>query len=170
MMSLNIMIAGCAKEERDDVGSSVKKAFVDRPTEEKWNVSLVKIANQWSVEIDGPDPQYKGLSLVTPPEDLTGALRRALKSAGAGAGGNGSSAASSNGDGASAAPGPEGERKDRHSCEGCSAAFEVVYQAARGEAEEMCPVACPQCWHVNHVPIAAGAGTNGDYRAQAVAG
>jgi hypothetical protein len=165
MMSLNIMIAGCAKEEKDGVGSSVKNAFADRPQEEKWNVSLVKIANQWSVEIDGPDPRYKGLSLVTPPEDLTGALRRALTSASAGA--KGSSAPSAN-NGAGAAA--EGERKDRHSCEGCSADFEVIYQAAQGEIEELCPVACPQCWHVNHVPIAAGAGTNGDYRAQAVAG
>lgn len=165
-MSLNIMIAGCAKEERDDAGSSVKQAFADRPQDEKWNVSLVKIANQWSVEVDGPDPRYKGLSLVTPREDLTGAIRRALKAASAGS--NDASAPPSNGGvGAALA---EGERKDRHSCEGCSASFEVVYQATKGEAEEMCPVACPQCWHVNHVPIAAGAGTNGDYRAQAVAG
>ncbi len=161
-MSLNIMIAGCAKEEKEDVGSSVKSAFAERPKDEKWNVSLVKIANQWSVEIDGPDPQYKGLSLVTPPEDLTGALRRALKAASVG--GNGSSSPSP-----TAPAAVEGERRVRHSCEGCSAPFEVVYQAAAGEAEEMCPVACPQCWHVNHVPIAAGAGTNGDYRAQALA-
>lgn len=166
MMSLNIMIAGCAKDEKESIGSSVKRAFSERPREEHWNVSLVKIANQWSVEIDGPDPQYKGLSLVTPPEDLTGALRRALK--GAKAGTNGSSPSSS-GNGGGAGP-AEGERKDRHSCEGCSATFDVVYQAAPGEREEMCPVACPQCWHVNHVPIAAGAGATGDYRALAVAG
>jgi hypothetical protein len=163
-MSLNIMIAGCAKEEKDGVGSSVKQAFAERPKDERWNVSLVKIANRWSVEIDGPEPRYKGLSLVSPPEDLTGALRRAIKAASAGFGASPSSPGT-----VGAGPQAEGERKDRHSCEGCSGAFEVVYVAADGEAKENYPVACPQCWHVNHVPIASGAGANGDYRAQAVA-
>jgi hypothetical protein len=160
-MSLNIMIAGCAKDEKDGVSSSMKKAFSDRPGEEAWSVSLVKIANQWSIEIDGPEPKYKGLSLVAPVEDLTGAVRRAIANAAVPA--PAEAAPSSNGNGT-----PSGEKKDRYNCEGCSATFEVVYVAAAGEREDMCPVACPQCWHVNHVPIAEGAGATGDYRARAV--
>lgn len=160
-MSLNIMIAGCAREEKDGISSSVKEAFSDRAREEAWSVSLVKIANQWSIEINGPEPPYKGLSLVAPDEDLTGALRRAIKNAATAP--PAEAAPPSNGNGVSS-----GEKKDRYSCEGCSGTFEVIFVAAPGEREDMCPVACPQCWHVNHVPIAEGAGATGDYRAQAV--
>ncbi len=158
-MSLKIMIAGCAKEEKDEVGSSVKKAFADRPKDEPWSVSVVKIAGQWSVEINGPEARYKGLSLVAPLGDLAGSLRQAISGAG------------NHGAAPSAAPAgaglPGDEKKDRYDCEGCSAAFEVIYSAAPGERQEVCPVACPHCWHVNHVPIAEGAGATGDYRAQA---
>jgi hypothetical protein len=154
-MSLKIMIAGCAKDEKDAVGSSVRKAFADRPADEPWSVSLVKVANQWSVEINGPEARYKGLSLVAPLGDLTGSLRAAILGA----------------DNHSAAPNggsPAGdEKKDRYDCEGCSAPFEVIYNSSPGERQELCPVACPQCWHVNHVPIAEGAGATGDYRARA---
>jgi hypothetical protein len=79
-MSLKIMIAGCAKEEKDAVGSSVKKAFTDRPADEPWSVSVVKIASQWSVEINGPEAR-QGLSLVAPLGDLTGSLRKAISGA-----------------------------------------------------------------------------------------
>ena len=155
-MSLKIMIAGCAKEEKDEIGSSVKKAFADRPKDEPWSVSVVKIANQFSVEINGPDARTRGLSLVAPLGNLTGSLREAITG-----GGNRTASPAS-------APTPSGsEKKDRHDCEGCSAPFEVIYSAAPGEPQEVCPVACPQCWHVNHVPIAEGAGATGDYRAQA---
>jgi hypothetical protein len=160
-MSLKIMIAGCAKEEKDQVGSSVKKAFADRPADEPWSVSVVKIANQWSVEINGPEARYKGLSLVAPLGDLTGSLRKAVSGAG-----NRSAAPAAAPNGGGGGP-MGGEKKDRYDCEGCSAPFEVIYNTAPGEPQEVCPVACPQCWHVNHVPIAEGAGATGDYRAQA---
>ena len=156
-MSLKILIAGCAKEEKDAVGSSVKKAFADRPGDEKWSVSVVKVANQWSVEIDGPEARFKGLSLVAPLGDLTGSLRSAI----AGAGSHSQPQSLSPAHGAGGA-----EKVDRYDCEGCSAPFEVIYASAPGERQEVCPVACPQCWHVNHVPIAEGAGATGDYRAQ----
>jgi len=117
---------------------------------------VVKIASQWSVEINGPEARYRGLSLVAPLGDLTGSLRKAISSA------------SNHSKPAAAAPSGGGdEKKDRYDCEGCSAPFEVIYSAAPGERQEVCPVACPQCWHVNHVPIAEGAGATGDYRAQA---
>jgi hypothetical protein len=157
-MSLKILIAGCAKEEKDEVGSSVRKAFADRPKDEPWSVSVVKIANQFSVEINGPDARTRGLSIVAPLGNLMGSLREAIQSGG------------SRATAPTAAPigsGSGSEQKDRHDCEGCSAPFEVIYTAAPGERQEVCPVACPQCWHVNHVPIAEGAGATGDYRAQA---
>ncbi len=157
-MSVKIMIAGCAKEEKDAVGSSVKKAFADRPADEPWSVSLVKVANQWSVEINGPEARYRGLSLVAPLGDLTGSLRSAIANAGK---------PSPAGAAATAPNGAGAEKVDRYDCEGCSAPFEVVYSSAPGERQDICPVACPQCWHVNHVPIAEGAGATGDYRAQA---
>ncbi len=156
-MSLKIMIAGCAKEEKDAVGSSVKKAFTDRPQDEPWSVSVVKVANQWSVEINGPEARYKGLSIVAPLGDLTGSLKNAIASAGKHSPKPAAATPNGNGD----------EKKDRHDCEGCSAPFEVIYTSLPGERQEVCPVACPQCWHVNHVPIAEGAGATGDYRAQA---
>ncbi|HJS73111.1 MAG TPA: hypothetical protein VJ921_02405, partial [Vicinamibacteria bacterium] len=102
------------------------------------------------------DARTKGLSLVAPLGNLTGSLREAIT----GGGNRGTSPA--------IAPAASGsEQKDRHDCEGCSAPFEVIYSSAPGERQEVCPVACPQCWHVNHVPIAEGAGATGDYRAQA---
>ena len=157
-MPQNIMIAGCAKDERDRVESSVRAAFGDRPDAEDWTVSLVFVANQWSIDIDGPEPHYKGLTLQVPADDLTGGLQRALGEAR-------TSPAPANGDAAVA--GQAGQRRERHECEECGAAFEVIFEAAAGEPEELCPVACPACWHVNKVPIAEGAGATGDYRAEA---
>jgi hypothetical protein len=157
-MSLKIMIAGCAKEEKDQVGSSVKKAFADRPKDEPWNVSVVKIANQFSVEINGPDARTKGLSLVAPLGNLTGSLREAI---------TGASNRAATAKSVPSGSGSGSEQRDRYDCEGCSAPFEVIYSSSPGERQEVCPVACPQCWHVNHVPIAEGAGATGDYRAQA---
>ena len=158
-MSLNIMIAGCAKDDKDRIEQSVRAAFRERPSDEPWNVSLVNIANQWSIDIDGPDPHYKGLSLVAPDAELTTSLERVLAEASGGEGGTAPVNRESGG--------ASGERKDRHQCEECAAAFDVYFTVGAGESEELCPVACPTCWHVNKVPIAEGAGATGDYRAEA---
>lgn len=170
-MSLKIMIAGCAKDQRDSVESSVRTALAGRPAEEDWNVSLVLLANQWSVDIDGPEPRHKGLSLVAPANGLTASLKQALDQASTAsppspeaapataAGPNGTRAGTN---------GAQGEQVNRHECEGCQATFDVIYHRLAGEREELCPVACPTCWHVNKVPIAEAAGLTGDYRAQAV--
>ena len=169
-MSLNVMIAGCRKDERERIDAAVRAAFSGRPDEEPWNVSLVNVANQWSIDIDGPEPQFKGMSLVAPTSDLTASLQQAL--AGAAPAGNGAAsetgtpAAPSGNGGAPSAP--AGARKDRHECEECAAAFEVIFDRKAGEPEELCPVACPACWHVNKVPIAEAAGATGDYRAHVV--
>ena len=170
-MSMNILIAGCSKDQRDRIEAAVRAAFTGRPDEEPWNVSLVNVANQWSIDIDGPEPQFKGMSLVTPTSDLTTSLQKAL--ADAAPEGNGAQKAPEN----SASPAPQGNeapsapagaRKDRHECEECAAAFEIIFDRLPGEPEELCPVACPACWHVNKVPIAEAAGATGDYRAQVV--
>jgi len=174
-MSVNIMIAGCSKDERDRIEASVRAAFTGRPDSEPWNVSLVNVANQWSIDIDGPEPQFKGLSLVAPTDDLTGSLERAIGAPPPTAPASEPSARPQNG----AEPatfsgnnhangGSGGARKDRHECEECAAPFEVIFDQLAGEPDEVCPVACPACWHVNKVPIAAAAGATGDYRAQAV--
>jgi hypothetical protein len=156
-MALKLLIAGCSSDERDSVASIAKSVLGNRPKEEPWNVSMVKVANQWSVTIDGPEPKYKGLNFVAPTEKLAGELRNEISKAGT------PRAASAGAPRAASA----GERKDRHDCQECASAFEVIYQAVAGEPEELAPVACPHCWHVNQVPIAASAGINGDYRAQA---
>ena len=160
-MTLRIMIAGCAKDEREKVEASVKTALDDRFTESDWSVSLVYIANQWSVEIVGPEPDFTGLSLIATTSDLIEKLQQALseapseKNAPAGA--------------HAAAPGTmaePGEKQERHTCEECAAAFDVIFTCMAGEPEELCPVACPACWHINRVPIAEAAGATGNYRAQ----
>ncbi len=161
-MSLNIMIAGCAKDQKDSVESSVRTVLAERPAEESWNVSLVLLANQWSIDIDGPEPRHKGLSLVVPASELTTSLKQAIHEAST------APAATAEPPTATSSGGTNGEAVNRHQCEGCAASFDVIFQRLAGESEELCPVACPACWHVNKVPVAEGAGVTGDYRAQAV--
>ena len=75
-MTLKIMIAGCAKDERDKIEASIKTAMGDRPARSDWNLSLVNIANQWSVEIDGPEPHFARVSLIATTSDLIEKLER----------------------------------------------------------------------------------------------
>ncbi len=117
-MSMNIMIAGCSKDERDRIEAAVRAAFNGRPDEEPWNVSLVNIANQWSIDIDGPEPQFKGMSLVTPTADLTTSLQKALRDA-APAGNGASPAPAENAtapapNGREAPAAPAGAHKERY--------------------------------------------------------
>ena len=173
-MSLNIMIAGCRKDVRERIDAAVRAAFTGRPDGEPWNVSLVNVANQWSIDIDGPAPPFKGMSLVAPTGDLTASLQEALRAATPA--GNGTSSTPGTPPGTQGAPSGNGEapsasagaQKDAHTCEGCAAAFEVIFDRQAGELEDLCPVACPACWHVNKVLIAKAAGATGNYRAQVV--
>jgi hypothetical protein len=159
-MPLKLLIAGCSSDERDAVASIAKSVLSGRPDPELWNVSMVKVANQWSVTIDGPEPRFKGLNFVAPTEKLAGELKNELSKAQNGAG-SGPAAAGG------APPAPHGELTDRYNCQECASAFEVVYHALPGEPRELAPVACPHCWHVNQVPIPEAAGITGEYRAQA---
>ncbi len=170
-MTLKIMIAGCAKDERDRIEASVKTAFGERSTKSDWNVSLVNIANQWSVELDGPEPHFRNLSLVATAGDLVEKLEQALNEAQANKSARAPAPAATPPVAAPVAATPpvaeSGEKQERHTCEECAAAFDVIYTYMAGEPEDLCPVACPACWHINRVPIAEAAGATGDYKAQA---
>ena len=68
-----------------------------------------------------------------------------------------------------ARPGPSaagGPRRDRYECGQCHQKFAVAFDAIAGEGEHMTPVACPHCWHVNHVPVGETAADTNDYRAE----
>ena len=165
-MTLKIMIARCAKDERDKIEASIKTAMGDRPARSDWNLSLVNIANQWSVEIDGPEPHFARVSLIATTSDLIEKLEQALSEAQSKV--RVSAAAPTATAPAATAPAAEsGEKQERHTCEECAASFDVIFDYTAGEPEELCPVACPACWHVNRVPIAEAAGATGDYRARA---
>ena len=171
------MIAGCTKDERNNIEASIKSVFSDRSTKSDWNLSLVNIANQWSVEIDGPEPHYARLSLIATTSDLIEKLEQALSEAKSKTNAPTATAPTTTAPTATAptataptatAPAAEpGEKQERHTCEECAALFDVIFGYTAGEPEELCPVACPACWHVNRVPIAEAAGATGDYRAQA---
>lgn len=81
-MKLRILIAGCASGDRAYFESMVRQIFRARPEEESWNVSLVRLSDEWSVTLDGPEPEFKGLTFSAPDEDLQGAIRRAIKGGG----------------------------------------------------------------------------------------
>ena len=147
-MTLRIMIAGCAKDERENIKATIKAVFTDRSTKTDWNLSLVNIANQWSVEIDGPEPHFKRLSVIATTSDPIEKLEQTL-----------SETQSKMSPPTATAPAAEpGEKHERHTCEECAALFDVVFSYTAGEPEELCPVASPACWHINRVPIAEAAG------------
>ena len=59
-----------------------------------------------------------------------------------------------------------GPRLDRHECAQCHQRFAVIFEAMAGEPEHMSPVACPHCWHMNHVLVGETAADTSDYRAE----
>lgn len=148
-MSLKILCAGCAKEEREQAETAVKKAMAQAPALESWLVSLVKMQGRWSVTIDGP--RLKGLTLMAPEGRLRESIQEALA--------RGPSPAAPG-----SAPGiPQG---GRHACDHCGRAFRVIYEGRPGEPTEMAPVACPHCWRINHVSVGSEAAATRDYRAE----
>ncbi len=53
-------------------------------------------------------------------------------------------------------------------CESCQGAFAVNYERIPGEPQVNVAVACPRCWHINHVPVGENAAGSQDYRAEKV--
>ncbi len=152
-MGLKILCAGCSAEEREAAEAAVRRALGTLPG--SWMVSLVKVRNQWSVTLDGPDAGRKGLTLVVPEGRLKESIQEALNKPAKGERAP-----------VAAAAGPE--KRDRQQCQKCGRPFAVVYPSAPGEGVRTVQVACPHCWHVGHFPVAEEAALNRDYRAEKV--
>jgi hypothetical protein len=210
-MSLKVMSAGCSAEEKERAESDVRRALGPRAeSTETWVVSVVSVANRWSVTVDGPG--IHALHCTANPGRLSEAIRDALQAktgaapaapppyaaAPAHAPGNGAAAAprpvSTPARPASPAPvarapvatavksvapplAPPAPRPapsavpissdgDTHACATCAQQFTVVCDSMPGEERQTAPVACPHCWHVNHVPVPLGAAMDHDYRAE----
>ncbi|HEX9725669.1 MAG TPA: hypothetical protein VGC53_15415 [Vicinamibacteria bacterium] len=189
-MGLQILIAGCPRDERPRVESTVRRAVGQRADQGAWTISLVRLGSEWQVTIDGPEP-LRGVSLTVPEIRLQNAIVEAIaKSPAASAappaparpapssvpGRTFSVATGSPGAASSPAvprPSPPsapaaGEARDKHECSKCGQGFVVVYAKLPGEGTTKAPVACPKCWQVMQVPIALQAAQHEDYRAEAV--
>jgi hypothetical protein len=164
-MSVKILCAGCAKEEREQAEADVRRALADREVSDNWMVSLVKLSGRWSVTLDAPATRVRGLTVVAPEGRLAESIREALRAGAAPA----APAAAPRGSSAPApksAPASSARSGSRQQCEKCRGGFTVVYEARPGEPQESAPVACPHCWHVNRILIGADAAFNRDYRAE----
>ena len=155
--NLKLMVAGVDKDARAVVEAAVRRAFQDRPAQEPWSVSLVRLASQWSVTLSGPGERFRHVSFVAEASRLEEQLRATI-----GEGGPGSAAAATS---ESPAAGPRGRVQERHVCEKCRKELQVTYEGAPDEPKERAPVACPHCWQVIHVPIGSWAVAGGDYAA-----
>ena len=152
-MGLKILCAGSAAEEKDAAETAVRRALASLPG--SWTISLVKVRRQWSVTIDGPDAQRKGLTFVAEEGRIQEAIRDAL-----------TKPERASGPARSPRAGPE--QRDRHPCAKCGRDFAVVFSSAPGENTRTVAVACPYCWEVGHFPVSEEAALNRDYRAEKV--
>jgi hypothetical protein len=181
-MGVKILCAGCSKEEREQAEADVKKALAERAAGDEWMISLVKLADRWSVTLDAPAARLRAVTIMAPQGRLADSIREALKSglpapaaappaavrapARVSPVAAPSTSAAPRAGASPAAPGPHAAPSGgRVSCEKCDRGFVVVYES-HGESLETAPVACPHCWHVNRVLIDAEAAFNRDYRAE----
>jgi len=136
----------------------VRQALGSRAVTETWTVSLVRIGNQWSVTLDGPEPRFRNLSFATEQDRLGAAIREAVgapPAAKAAAGSAGTPVAS-----------PGAEARVPHVCERCQQPFVVAYESRPDETRVLAAVACPHCWEINHLEIGEWAAAGRDYRAE----
>ncbi len=165
-MALKILVAGIEKDERARIEKSVKQALGQRATVETWTVSLVKIASQWSITLNGPGERYRNLSFAVAEARIADAIAEALGDPHPGPVSSKAEAAGPISDQPSApAPGARSEAHDRHTCEHCQKPFVVVYEAQSAGARELAAVACPHCWKLNRVEVDAWAAAGREYRA-----
>jgi DNA-directed RNA polymerase subunit RPC12/RpoP len=151
-MSLKILCAGCGKDEREPAENAVRRALGRRADSGAWLVSLVKIAGNWSVTLDEPLRGVRSLTLVTPLANLAQAVTNALTKP-------------------APAPPPASRARPAESresvrCEKCRRSFAVFFEAAPDEEQQNAPVACPHCWHVNHLLVAERVAETRDYRTE----
>jgi DNA-directed RNA polymerase subunit RPC12/RpoP len=168
-MSLKLLCAGCSQEEREQAEADVRRALGARADGAVWTVSLVKVAGQWSVTL--AHPPAATITCVAPVGRLADSIRDLLGGGGPPAPGRPAApAAAAPGRGASPtrapAPGRGTARAAQHTCDSCRAPFVVRYESGPDEAEETVPVACPHCWHRNHVLVAESAAESREYTAE----
>jgi hypothetical protein len=160
-MSLKVLCAGCSKEERDWAEAAVREAVGRRAQQGAWRVSLVRMADKWSVTLDASSQGLRPLTLVAAGARLRESIVEALPAT-------------------PDTPGPPplapppappaqaraAEPPPSHLCDTCHKRFVVIYEAAPGEGEEAVAVACPHCWKVSRVMIGERAAGDRDYRAE----
>ncbi len=157
------MVAGVDKDARGEVEASVRHALGSRAERGPWSISVVSMAGRWSVTLDGPDEQTRGLSFVADGSRLVDAIREVVHGeAGTPTNGGGATPAVA----ASAATAHASEAQRRHTCERCGKPVLVMYEERPGEGQALAAVACPHCWQISHVEIGAWAAAGGDYRAE----
>ena len=161
-MGVQVLIAGCTADEKSRVDSTVRRAIGNRAGDGPWSVSLVKLGTQWSVTIDGPEPKFKGLTLMAPDMSLQNALVEALTKP------RDDTDAEAHSSSQARAASPSSGTRDQHQCPKCGKNFVVVYAAQPGERTTDAPVACSHCWQVTKVPVAASATEHEDYKAEAL--
>jgi hypothetical protein len=77
-LGLQILIAGCTRDERFRVESTVRRAVGQRADQGAWSISLVRLGGDWQVTIDGPEPPLRGVSLTIPEIRLQNAIAEAI--------------------------------------------------------------------------------------------
>jgi len=149
-MGLKTLCAGCSTEERMAIEASVRAGVGARPPQERWLVSLVKQGDRWSVTVNGPGTSR---SFVAPSDRLESTIAEVVRP-GSPAGGTAKEPPARN---------PQSQTVS-HSCDACRRLFVVIYEVEPGEPTELAPAACPHCWRINRVEIAASARWSKDYR------
>ena len=157
-MGLKLLLAGCSKDERLLAEDEVRKALGRRVDGGAWTVSLVRLSRQWSVTVDGPTHGVRALVLVAPEGRLAETIAAALEPR--------SPAPSQAPARAREHRASDQEGRAPYHCEKCGGAFVLVYEAPPEEDLETVRAACPHCWHVNHVLVAASAAAAKDYRVE----
>jgi hypothetical protein len=154
-VGLKVLCAGCAADEREAAERTVREVLDPRATGDSWTVSLVKLGAQWSITLDAPDAGIRS-TFMAPADGLREAITHHTVQPS---------------QPAPTVPGPtrgptggEGPWK----CESCQGPFAVTYEKIAGEPEISVAVACPRCWHINHVPVGETAAASQDYRAEEV--
>lgn len=161
---LTVLVAGLDKDARWAVEACVREALGPRASGGPWTVSLVKAGSRWSVTIHGPTDRTRSLSFTAEENSLTQAIRRAIDADAT------APALSAAGTHRGVPPAETTQSvQDKHTCRHCERPLFVAYEMRPGEAKELAPVACPHCWQINHVEIAAWAAAGRDYRCEKAA-
>ncbi len=168
---LKVLLAGVDSDTRGLVEAAVRHALGSRAVSEKWTVSLVRIADKWSVTLDGPEPQFRNLSFTAPQDRLSTAIREAIGAPRAEAAGGAEAGTTLPRTEAASHAAPlvsttGNEVRTRQECDSCGQAFVVVYEQRPGETKVVASVACPHCWQINHSEIGDWAAAGRDYRAE----